>query len=421
MSWQHHVGRYVMAVNNSGWRYPEVCIVAPRQNGKTTILLARIIAGLLAGERIMHTAQNRELPREIFGMVADVVDPSLMRHPPRVANGQERIDMHNGGVYRIVAPTRGGARGPTNDLVIVDELREFTDFDFVAAAKPTLMVSERPQMIYVYNAGHEGSVVLNSLRRRAGNGDADYCYLEWSAPESYAIDDRKGWKIANPAIIEKPHLMVNLERDYRAYADSGALALFETENLCRWTESMATKLVDPAAWMRCQGDVGDPAPRVSWAFNMDTDGKRASLVRAWLRDDGRVAVEEVIEAVADDGIDTQRLGQDIRRMVRGARQIGYASWTDRDLARYVPSAKAVDSKDLAAASEQFVRYVQDARVVWTTGGHIADDLAWVVRRPHESGAYLAVPAVHERSVTSALAAVRALWLASAPRSLPRIG
>ena len=72
-----------------------------------------LVGRLVAGRRIMHTAQNRELPREVHGLVADIMETNRPRSPAldRFANGQEEIRLTNGGLYRIVAPTRGGARG----------------------------------------------------------------------------------------------------------------------------------------------------------------------------------------------------------------------------------------------------------------------------------------------------------------------
>ena len=423
MGWQQHVGRYLTATSKSGaWLYPEVAVIAPRQNGKTTCLVARIVMGLMNGERIMHTAQNRELPREIFNLVSDVIDPALMTHLPRKASGQERIDMRNGGVYRIVAPSRGGARGPANDLVIVDEIREFTDFEFIAAAKPTLTMSEHPQIMYLSNAGDDSSIVLNTLRKRSET-ERDLAYVEWSAPPQYPVDDRKGWRLANPAAAEMPQIMEYLEREYADNLSGDTLSVFETEHLCRWVVSMAPRLVGERAWLSCRG-VTEGMSRPVLAFNMDATGRRASAVRAWLQTDGRIAIEEVIEATGDP-IDVQRLGNDLEAICRreGVKRSGFASWTDADIARYVKSAKALDGKEFSAASEQFARYVLSGRIVWDTAGHVTDDLAWTARKPtgQDSGAWMAVPA-SDRSVTAILAAIRAVWLASAPKPpVPRIG
>ena len=162
--WQKVSGRYMFALGpDQRWAFGEVCQVVARQNGKTELLLPLIVMRLRMGRRIMHTAQNRELPREVYGRL----DEFFSAHPqelarrggriimPRRANGQEEIRHASGGSYRIVAATRGGARGPSNDDVIVDEAREMKDFDFIAAAKPTLTASPNPQFIYLSNAGED--------------------------------------------------------------------------------------------------------------------------------------------------------------------------------------------------------------------------------------------------------------------------
>ena len=145
MPWQRAAARYLTAQGADGrWLYREFAAIVARQNGKTKLLVPAVVDRLRSGRRIMHTAQNRELPREVFGIVADIMQgkyKSELRSKPRFANGQEEIRTTNGGLYRIVAPTRGGARGPSNDDVIIDELREMDDYDFIAAAKPTLTAS----------------------------------------------------------------------------------------------------------------------------------------------------------------------------------------------------------------------------------------------------------------------------------------
>ena len=102
--------------------------------------------------------------------------------------------------------------------------------------------------------------------------------------------------------------------------------------------------------------------------------------------------------------------------------MAFASWTDKDLGRYIPLAEPLDGKEFANASENFARLIMQGRLAWDVGGHITDDLPWTARKPHDSGAWLAVPASPERSITAVLAAIRAVWLASAPKPpAPRIG
>jgi len=210
--WQKVAARYLTALGQGdAWLYRHVAIVVARQNGKTRLLVPLIVSRLRMGHRIMHTAQDRNLPREVFSEVADIMGSSPGQLAikngrivmPRFANGQEEIRMKNGGIYSIVAPTRGGARGPSRDLVIIDELREMTDHDFIAAANPTLQASSKPQMLYLSNAGDESSVVLNAIKKSQAE-DPTLAYLEWSAAPERPDDDRDGWAEANPSIGHLP-------------------------------------------------------------------------------------------------------------------------------------------------------------------------------------------------------------------------
>ena len=146
--WQKVAYHYATALGpDDRWLYPENADIVARQSGKSLFLVPLIVKRLREGRRIMHTAQNRELPRIVFHMVADVMErhyPKELSRKPRFANGQEEILTKTGGVYRIVAPTRGGARGLSVDDVIVDELREMNDTEFIAAAEPALAASHQP-------------------------------------------------------------------------------------------------------------------------------------------------------------------------------------------------------------------------------------------------------------------------------------
>lgn len=404
--------KYLTATGPDGWLYREVAIIESRRNGKTEMLTPRILMDLRAGKSVLHTAQNRTLPRRVFMRVshslrADEVD--FIRY----ANGMEQIVMRNGGEYLIVAPKRG-ARGLGADTLIFDELREFEDEDVIAAASPTLTSSQDPQTIYLSNAGSDLSVVLNDLKRRGESGADGLAYLEWSAAPERSIDDREGWAEANPALGH----FLNMSSLETAYAKLSP-ATFETEHLCRWVVSMQPRLVVEASWQRCHGTLEEPT-RPAMAISMSPTGKRGSAVMAWMQTDGTIAVVEMYD-VPGDPIDSERLGEDLKKAAgtNRIRNIGFASWTDAELARHLPNAKAIDGKEFANASEHFARLVGQGRLRWETAPHITDDLNWTARKPHDSGAWIAVPS-SERPVTAVLAAIRAVWLASAPKITPRV-
>ena len=427
MPWQDVAATYIEAIDRKGhWLWPEVAIVVGRQNGKTELLVPHIVRRLLAGRRVMHTAQNRMLPREVFGRVADIMMGQyrdLLKTKPRHANGQETIALKNGGHYRIAAPTRGGARGPSNDDVIIDEVRELDNHDYIAAAEPTLAQSVNPQILYLSNAGEDDSVVLNAIRQRAGE-DKSLAYLEWSSAPHRDREDRDGWLEANPAVGNLPghDMMAYLERKYRSYTLAGTSAIFDTEHRCVWVSSTRERLVDEYAFNTCRGPLGDPVQPVI-AVSMTPDGRRAAVAMAWQRPDGSIALRLLYD-VTGSPIDTATLGKDIDKDAKrlGVRKIGYDPLTDAELAKYLTKPEKITGQVYANASSTFVNLVTGGRLRWQDDGTLQAELAWTSKKAHDdTGHFTAVRMADDHPIPSVLASIRAVWLASGRSfSSPRV-
>jgi len=426
MPWQETAARYLTATDPKGRHlYREVCIVVARQNGKTTLMKPLIVEALRAGKRIMHIAQTRELPRQMFGVIADAMsaEPDLFPKRrgrtiwPRYGSGQEEVTLANGGVYRIAAANRGGSRGFANDLLVVDELREMVDFDILNAAEPTLTMSPDPQLIYLSNAGTEASVVLNAVRSRAGE-DESLAYLEWSAGTDRPVDDREGWREANPAMGHYPQVLREIEISYNARRIEGTLAQFETERLCRWVTSLREHLVDADAWKACEAPtLEEPSARPYMAVSMDPSGKRASAALAWTQADDTIGLKLLFD-VPGDPINTDRLGRDLRDETKRLRvgTVGFDPMTDTALTRYFPKTEPIAGLKYANASARFVSAVESDKLRWMDCDAVTDDLTWTARKAHEeSGSFQAVRGNEDHPITASLAAIRAVWLASDPK------
>lgn len=423
--WQKLAARYMTGLASlrpgldPRWQFTEIVIVVARQNGKTELLIPRILMGLKRGEVIIHTAQNREIPRKTFLRLVGLIRRRKdLDWEVRKGNGQEEIWTPEGGRYKLVAPN-AGSRGETADVVMIDEVREQRDRELMDAMLPTITARPNAQIIYLSNAGEEASAVLNDLRAR---GIADpphprFAYLEWSARPDRAIDDPEGWAEANPALGRG---LLNASTLTYFLANSPE-ASFETEHLCRWVVTTSPRVTDPAAWALCQGPIEEPR-RPILGVNMDTSGTRASAVLVWQQSDGSVACR--VEAdVTGDPIDVERFGRDLRdRATRlHVTEVVFDPYTDRDLARYFRRARPINGIEYANASERFARLIDSKRIRWQGAEQIGEELAWTGRR--EIGrSWMAVRDSAEHPITSVLAAIRAAWVASEPRpvSAPRI-
>ena len=413
--WELDAASAMYARDSDHWLFGETCFVVARRNGKTTLVQPRIVEGLRRGERILHTAHNRELPREqTFVPIASRAARLFEGLNPKVrwANGSEKVELSNGGSYRITSDRQGAGRGHGGDVVIVDEIREQETFDLISALGPTLADSANPQVIYLSNAGHEGSVVLNDLRERHGR-DPNLCYLEWSAPPERDRADREGWLGANPALPMMPWMWDYLEKAFVRYADQPAI--FDTEHLCLWVTSMAPPLVSGMTWTACEkAELGAPS-RPYLAVALAPSGRRASAVLAWQDPSGVVVLQVVVDVESETGLDLRAVGQQFQReaMRRKVRATAYSGITDEAVARYLPRAQAIDGRAFANASSAFATNAE-SRMIRHAGGRLTEDVLHTVRKSIAAGVWTAVPASEEVSPTTALAAIRAAWLASAP-------
>jgi hypothetical protein len=408
--WQQHALWVEMETGpDKRLRYTEAADVVARQNGKTEKLLPRIVAELLDGRRIVHTAQNRIIPRGVFLKVARSMRAD--GYKVREANGQEEVSGLNGGSYKLTAPQRG-VRGLSADTLIIDEVREYEDFEFIAGAEPILTASDDPQTLYLSNAGDDSSVVLNDLRLRGTSADPGrLAYMEWSADPALATDDRIGWRQANPS----PRVtMETLERLYQKYSEAGELSIFETEHLCRWVVSMLPRLVQDVHWQAARG-ILEPPRLPALGVSVDPSGKRASAVMAWPQSDGTVGIMEVAD-VTGDPIDLTALAVVLeeRLLQYTGVEVAYDPWTDQHLARHFPTSKAITGQELANATERFVRQIETGQLRWQVADAVAADLPWASRKVTVGQAFVPERSQSNRSITAVLAAIRAVWLASAP-------
>lgn len=436
MPWQDTAATYITATAPDGlWLYREVPVVVGRQNGKTTLTKPLIGDRLVRqGRRILHIAQVRELPRIMFEQIADHVEevnPDLFPKRrgkiiwPRRGAGSESIVLTNGGTYRIAAAGRGGARGQEQvDDLFIDELREMETWEVINAAKPAQRFSVNPQTIYLSNAGTDDSVVLNALRDRAG-ADPSLAYLEWSADPDYDPGDRRGWAQSNPAIGHFPQVLRDLEKDYLAARLSGNLNGFRTEALCQWVKTLRQSLVDVADWNAREAHELEAGRRVYMGVSTDPERSRASAALAWQQPDGRVAVLPVLEE-SGSPVDTAAVGDELRRMARrkGVREVGVDPMTDGELAKFFPKSKVkpISGPAFAVACSSFVDRVKGDGLRWKDAATVTDDLTWTARKENdETGVFSAVRANDDRPITSVLAVIRAVGLATGPRpAAPRI-
>ena len=110
-------------------------LAVPRQNGKNVCIEGLEFFGLIMnGERILHTAHqvrtSKKSFRRLVAMFTDKHHPEIMEivKTIRYTNGEEAIELVNGGTIEFLARSRQAARGFDGiSRLVFDEAQELTD------------------------------------------------------------------------------------------------------------------------------------------------------------------------------------------------------------------------------------------------------------------------------------------------------
>lgn len=297
LPWQRWLAIHALELNPDGtYRFRVVLVLCGRQNGKSSLWQKLVLWRIyLDGARlVLGTAHDLLTARSHMLGIADVVRsiPILKAEFVRLAGrtGDEQI-VFSGARYRIAPATRSAGRGLSVDLLGLDELRVWRDWDPWSALSKTTMARPYAQTWAATSQGDEESVVLNHLRQAALSGrDSSIGLFEWSAPEGCDLDDPRGWKAAMPGLGH-----VTSVQAIRSSLATDPPSVFRNEVLCQRVESMDGAM-DLAAWRDCLDPAGSMKrlrSRVAVCVDVAPDGGHVTLAAAALTDDGRTRVEIV--------------------------------------------------------------------------------------------------------------------------------
>lgn len=326
LPWQRWLLIHALEILPDGsFRFRNVVVLVARQNGKSTLsqILALWFMYVYGVALVIGTAQDLDVAEEIWQGAVDLVQevddddvplrPELNEMVEKVVrvNGKMSLNLTTGQRWKIKAANRRAGRGLSGDLILLDELREHQTWHAWGAITKTTMARPEAQVWALSNAGDATSVVLAYLRAKAHaalgdpdgiNGDEktptdsdlevegdDLGIFEWSATPGCEIRDRNGWAQANPSL---GHTIT--ERTVASAAGTDPEAVFRTEVLCQWVETLDDLLIDPDVW----DDLEDRDTAAQWAptaFSVSTDEDRewTTVGAAGPRSDGLTQIEVV--------------------------------------------------------------------------------------------------------------------------------
>lgn len=274
-------------------------LVLPRQNGKNVCLEAREFFGLvILGEKILHTAHqvrtSKKSFRRLVQMFTDKRSPEIIEATKaiRFTNGEECIELVNGGSIEFSARSRQAARGFDGiSLVVYDEAQELSD-DQIEAITATLSASATGsrQMIYTGTPPYPGCPGEVFRRRRAAcltDPSSHDSWHEWSVEakslSEINVQDRNLWYMTNPAMGYRLTEEFT-EEEARTMSPDG----FARERLGWWSpvqEATAEKAINTEVWESCKSTELKPEGKTAYGVKFSMDGSEVVLCGAVISED----------------------------------------------------------------------------------------------------------------------------------------
>lgn len=226
--WQANAVRIWFRLTPEGrWCASTWGLSVARQNGKNSALEAvELYLMVVLGFKILHTSHLLTSARKAFKRLMSffgrkVNDPNApfpelnaMVVEIRKTNGQEAIELSNGGLIEVGARTGGAGRGSSFDFLIVDEAQEYEE-DEQEALEATVSASPSGDPVIVYMGtppktdGERGAPFIR-VRSAAITGRSKRSAWVEHSPQGELdkmteielqafVRDRKNWAEANPA------------------------------------------------------------------------------------------------------------------------------------------------------------------------------------------------------------------------------
>lgn len=356
----------------------------PRQNGKNICLEARELYGTIVnGEKILHTAHQVRTSKKSFRRLAAIFTDK--RHPEitdrvkqiRYTNGEECIELFNGGSIEYSARSRQAARGFDGiSLVVYDEAQELTD-DQVEAIMATLSASATGtrQLIYTGTPPYPGCPGEVFRRRRKisleapGSHDA---WHEWGVVaegvDEINLEDTTLWYMSNPA------MGIRLTEEFtREELNTLSPDGFARERLGWWSpvfEKESDFAIREEVWDACVSDAKKPEGKTAYGVKFSPDASEVCLCGAVIPAEGRARISFI--RLEPTGRGTQWLADWLNDRYRQASCVvidgrnGVDVLIDKISGTWKQKGSVVkpSAKDVVASTSLLIDALSEKKVTW---------------------------------------------------------
>lgn len=266
--------RFILEIYDNPYTTHSAYLSIARKNGKTALIAAILLCHLAGPEAVRNSqivsgAQSKDQAAVIFELARKMVEMSdqlsqLIRVQP---SGKRLIGLKRNVLYRALAAEGKTAHGLSPILAILDEVGQVigpTD-KFVSAITTAQGAYTNPLLIAISTQAPTDADLFSTWidSQKAAPDPRVVCHV-YAAPEDCALDDRKAWAAANPA-LGKFRAVADVEKQAK-----GALAMPANEPefrnlILNQRVEMAAPFVARSVWQANGGVPGDIAGRKVWA------------------------------------------------------------------------------------------------------------------------------------------------------------
>lgn len=403
LPWQSEILDQILEVDERGHLTRRtVVLLCPRRNGKSILMIARLLIGaLFLGEQMqIASAHMADTSSELWKMIV-----SMRQHPalasrikatPR-AEGRQRIVFDNNHEISFRTRTGAGGRGMECSTLLLDEAL-ILDSEAVGALTPLIAKAAargRGQIIYASSAGNESSVVLGALRDRgreiAGSPGDGMAYFEFCVERGTDPTDRSAWHAANPSLGTSILSESSLETALMQQTPE----TFAREHLGVWGVEESLPIIEREAWDALAADTPpEYCDGVSWmTFDLSIDQSEARVLLFRRAVDGRIVVRCVDSYAHPIGIPVDEYRERVLSLATrfDPDLIGYDKTTSSPIASHLAAfgwerrLRPMTLGKAAAGVSNLRAAVAGKAVVHDGHQDISEDLSRAIGRPYGDG------------------------------------
>jgi hypothetical protein len=433
MEWQRFVCIHGHKIREDGrWAHSELGLIMARQQGKSTLMMLRILTGMFVwGEGLQLASAHRlttslETFRQIVGLIE--TNPKLEKEVKKIRwqHGAEEIELFGNRRF-VVKAANNAARGLSKpETIHLDELREYKDEDAWSSMRYSMMAAKNPQVWIYSSAGDQHSVILNKLRERAlasATTNDPIGWFEWSAEPDAPILLPSGEMNWSAFAQANPSLGITIHPDNLKAVINDPPDIVRTEVLAQWVDTI-NSAIDAQKWAMCQIDAIplDPEQPIWLGLDLSPDRKFGALVAAQKLSGERFYIQLLHTWSNDYSLNDLAVANDIAPYVRkyNTQTVAYSKRTSQAVASRLNSAGIqvtdMDGAIYAESCDRWLGAINSHRLQHSGQEELTQQTLSAAKLPFGDGSWIIGRRASRVAVCASVASALVTYFATQPET-----